>query len=201
MCACICIQLHLPTSSQLASFYQCNFFLTLGQLCGFGACNQLLHKIPSYPSHFRKARTAGQGAIKGLLSQPPAVASSPGLHLPSSSLYAVISIHLFRTIFSLVTSCSLLSQFLSKLTKSGLFNISLNEMILAVSVISLLVLCWTALLLLFPFGDGWKWNYTYHYDVLHFKFFLQDDYMYFFIQLHETGFLNCEVFVCCWFGL
>lgn len=88
MCACICIQLHLPTSSQLASFYQCNFFLTLGQLCGFGACNQLLHKIPSYPSHFRKARTAGQGAIKGPPSQPPAVASSPGLHLPSSSLYA-----------------------------------------------------------------------------------------------------------------
>lgn len=103
VCMCICIHLHSLTSSQLASFYQCKFFLSLGQLCGCGACNKLLHKIPNYTSHFRKARTAGPGMIKGPLNQPPAADGLPGVctteqHRHYESLLILICSH-FHSLF------------------------------------------------------------------------------------------------------
>lgn len=58
------------------------FFLLLGQLCGFGACNKRLYKIPNYTSHFKTMRTAGRGVIKGSSSDPPAAASLPGVQTP-----------------------------------------------------------------------------------------------------------------------
>lgn len=105
----------------------------------------------------------------------------------SSSLHSVIAIHFFCIIFSCILSPSVLNQLLSKLTKPSLFNDSLNEILFTVSVITLLVLLWTFLLLLYLLQGAGKQKCVYYCDVLHFKIFLQDDLAFKGFQLHETG--------------
>lgn len=112
----------------------------------------------------------------------------------SSSLHSVIAIHLFCIIFSCILSPSFLNQLLSKLTKSSLVNHSLNEIIFTVSVITLLVLLWTFLLLLYAFQDAGKQNCANYCDVLHLEFFLQHDLSFKGFQLPEAGLLNYKVF-------
>lgn len=91
---CICIQLHLPISSQSGSSYQCNIF-SLGQLHGFGGCSKQWYKIPNYTSHFKTVRKAGKSA-EALQGDPPTVyleykslsstnTGSTSLYLPSNS--------------------------------------------------------------------------------------------------------------------
>lgn len=95
--------------------------------------------------------------------------------MPPTLLHSVIAIHLFCLIFSCILPPSLLNQLFAKLTKSSLFNHSVNESICTISVIILLVPLWTFLLLLwiflpllYSFWAAGKQNYC---DVLHFKFF------------------------------
>lgn len=80
MCVCALVFSYICLfQASLVRFTSATFFLLLGQLCGFGACNKQLYEIPNYTSHFKTMRTAGWGVIKGPSSNPPAVASLPGV--------------------------------------------------------------------------------------------------------------------------